>query len=327
MARMSRKGSGSFGKQTVSDASRSWLACMQAAGLKQSALEQYRRIIERHLLPGLGRVRLINLTSEALQDFRENLNKEATPNTQWRALRLVDAILRDAEMRGDGVTRFSRQLSHVKRPAPKRRHVPDLSDVHEMIAASERMASTQPGYEFRWALKVLLETAMLPLEACSLTRRCIDLERGEICICTPQRFTQSHRRVPITRTLSRELAHLELSAPDDLVFPSFDPDRRLNKRLGRALHQLQLVVGLTAGAAEDSDGSRRRTKYTLYDLRLIAVTWWCHAGLSLEHVCYLTGRRVPCDRWSHIILPAHQPVKPEITAALERELYGDRVIQ
>ncbi|WP_195267620.1 site-specific integrase [Eubacterium sp. 1001713B170207_170306_E7] len=62
---------------TLEAFSREWLRERRDEGkIKESTLTNYQRIIERYLLPSLGRYRLDAVTSEAVQNFVKNLEKK-----------------------------------------------------------------------------------------------------------------------------------------------------------------------------------------------------------------------------------------------------------
>jgi integrase len=302
---------------------------MQAAAFKQSTLRQYRSIVDRFILPNVGEVQLLDLDRDVLCDFRGGLVEKATADQRWRVLRILRAILFDADRRGSAAPDCLRHLAYPRPRSKKRREAPSWADVRQMIVASEASTSTSSLRQFRSALKVLLETGMRPLEACRLTWGCFDLERCEITVRTSERW-HSSRKVPITGRSSRELNQLAISYRADasaLAFPALYRGEASSNSLSRAFRQLQLVAGLTTAGADKDERGSSLVKYTLYDLRLVAPDWWCCAGLSHEHVRELLGLR-PLDRWSEV--PAHlarRSVKPEITAGLERQLYGEGVVQ
>lgn len=92
--------------------------------------------------------------------------------------------------------------------------------------------------------------------------------------------------------------------------------------LRRALAKLQMKEGLVAKAADKEGQPQWSPRYQLGDLRLIAPTWWQSMGVSYVQIRRMMGLslgREEFSKFNHLM--AEHPIDPEITVALERQLY------
>src|SRR5436309_2514328 len=96
-----------------------------ANGLKRSTREGYESIIERHLIPELGRLQLAAIDACELDRYLDR-KKALAPRTRNRHLNLLHSLFKAAE--GRGLVR-SNPVSAVERPREPRRRWTILSPV------------------------------------------------------------------------------------------------------------------------------------------------------------------------------------------------------
>jgi integrase len=313
---------------TFADLAEAWLQCRECDGLKLSTLRDRRNCVEHELLPRLGTVPPAEISPEVLYDVRLALSEHGSPNRTYRVLLHLKAILNQAWRDGlistnPGAALLLRKPQRVRPP----RRPPPWDDVRKLIAAADRMtneAAPTPA-PFATQLKMAVETGIRPSERRSLIWLSVDLEQCELSIPDPRRLRTS-RRVPITATLSRELAKLARSrpySPENLVFPSRRGQMTSRGTLGRALAKLQMKEGLLANATGRGGQGKWSPRYQLGDLRLVAPTWWRSMGVSSAQVRRLMGWSPQWDDFSECRhLMGEESISPAITVALERQLYG-----
>jgi integrase len=311
---------------TFADLMEAWLQRRECGGLKLSTSRDRRNCVEHELLPRLGTLPLAEISPEVLSGVRLALSENGSPNRTYRVLLHLKAILNEAWRDGlistdPGAALLLRKPRRVRPP----RRPPPWDDVRKLIAAADRVtndAAPAPA-PLVTQLKVAVETGIRPSERRSLIWRRVDLERCELSIPNPRRLHTS-RRVPITVTLSGELAKLARSrpnSPENLVFPSRRGEITSRGTLGRALANMQLKEGLLAN--ETGKQGRQSPRYQLRDLRLLAPTWWHLMGVSPAQIRRLMGwspQREDFSECGHLM--GEESISPEITVALERKLYG-----
>src|SRR5436190_19800560 len=103
---------------TFATFAREWLASYpDAKDLKRSTREGYESIVEKHLIPELGRVQLAAIDARALDRYLAH-KQALAPRTRNRHLNLLHSLFKAAE--GRGLVR-SNPVSAVERPREPRR--------------------------------------------------------------------------------------------------------------------------------------------------------------------------------------------------------------
>src|SRR5215208_5668113 len=111
---------------TFATFAREWLATYpDTKDLKRSTREGYESIIERHLIPELGAVKLAAIDARQLERYLDR-KKRLEPRTRNRHLNLLHSVFKAAERRG--LVR-SNPVSAVERPREPRRRWRILSPV------------------------------------------------------------------------------------------------------------------------------------------------------------------------------------------------------
>jgi hypothetical protein len=86
--------------RNVHEAAQLWLAHCKAEGRERSTLRSYEGIVRRHIEPGLGAVKLAQLTKPVLEGWRDRLVLKLSRPRARTTLTVLKMILKDAERRG-----------------------------------------------------------------------------------------------------------------------------------------------------------------------------------------------------------------------------------
>lgn len=311
---------------TVAKAAEDWIDYVRGEERERSTLAQYRQHA-KHINARIGNVRLANLTTPAINKFRDDLLADMSRAMARKVLTSLKSILRDAQRRGSVAQNVA--LS-VKIGASKRDQrqlkigvdIPTRDEIKHIInAASGRM-------------KVLLMTAVFTglraSELRGLRWQSIDLKKGVLEVSQrADRYNEigepkskaGERVIPIPPPLLSVLKEWKLKCPRGkrgLVFPTKKGEIEHHSNIVRALHPVVIAAGLTVPVRDD-DGNPLRdkdgrpivaAKYTgLHALRHFYASWCINrksdGGLELPAKIVQTrlghaGITMTMDRYGHL---------------------------
>ena len=105
---------------TVAEAGKKWIATAEENGLERSTVDEYRRHLDMHITPYLGRMRLSQLSSPMVRDFEDQLRQsednQRSPAMVKKIRGSLSMILADAQERGLVARNVVRDL-RAHRPA------------------------------------------------------------------------------------------------------------------------------------------------------------------------------------------------------------------
>ncbi len=179
--------------RTVGALLRSWLDDTLPGTVKRSTEANYRHMTERHLLPGLGHVRLDRLDPAQLRAFLRSKAEEVSPSTgkplSARTVQLCHAVLRTAlesARRDELVSRNVAAL--VQPPQPRREEVQPLD-----VAEARRLLDAARSDRLAALYTVALAIGLRKGEALALRWSLIDLDAGTLRVAgTLQRLPVRH---------------------------------------------------------------------------------------------------------------------------------------
>jgi integrase len=274
---------------TVAEAGRQWIATAEGNGLERATVVEYRRHLDLHIVPFLGRVKLSQLNAPMIRDFEDRLRtREPEPCSAAMIKKIrgsLAAILADAQERGLIARNVVRDLrAHRRRGDERRRErrqrgklkvgidIPTPQEIKAIVA------HLQQG---RWRPLVLtaIFTGLRASELRGLRWRDVDFENRQIHVCQrADRFNvigkpkseAGERSVPVPPELLKVLREWKLACPKgplDLVFPNgVGRIENHGNIINRALIPVQIAAGVT-----DGSGS---AKYTgLHALRHFYASW------------------------------------------------------
>jgi integrase len=228
---------------TVAEAGAHWIKTGETNSLERTTVEYYRRLLDPHIAPYLGNVKLSKLTAPMVKEFRTKLLDGAaapgqevgmprSPSMVKRVLVALSSILSDAQDAGFVAQNVCRTLSRKKKrgKAQQRRKL----RVGEDIPLPSEVRAIAGVLEGRWKPLILtaLFTGLRASELRGLTWTNVDLDKGELHVrqradkhntFAAPKSEAGERTVPLTPTVLAELRKWRLACPKGalgLVFPS-----------------------------------------------------------------------------------------------------------
>ncbi|MBX5464323.1 MAG: site-specific integrase [Clostridia bacterium] len=312
--------------KTVGEYLEAWLEQAAKVRVRERTYRSYREIVERYVLPELGRARLQKLSPLDLQRFYNRLLERGL---SARTVRYVHSVLHSALKQAVKWRMLALNPSDaVELPHQERREQRALSreEVRLLLEALE-------GDPYALIFEFAVDTGMRPGEYLALRWRDLDLEKGEAhvqralvpvgreLVFAEPKTAGARRSVPLLNGLvpklrayrrvqaERRLAAGPLWEDNDLVFS----DER-----GRPLRERNLVLRHFKPALRRAGLPE---SIRLYDLRHTCATLLAEAGVPPRVIAAWLGHATPSmtlDVYSHA-LPS---MMTEATRALEFALYG-----
>ena len=272
-----------WGEVTLRDYATSWLA---QRTLRPRTVELYQGLLDRYIVPGLGRIALGDLSPREVRSWHVALLKRGTPGpvTVAKAYRLLRTICETA-VSDELIARNPCNLRGASVEHSPERPVLSVAEVEALAGAIEE----------RYAALVLLAAwcGLRLGEALALTRADVNLEEGSVSIDKSAAELKSGERIvgpPKTKAGIRKVfvpphvrpalaQHLERFSggpePSDLVFTS---------TLGQPVRRASLYTAwLRATKSVEMDGVR------LHDLRHTGATLAAATGASTKELMNRLG--------------------------------------
>jgi integrase len=269
---------------TIASAGQLWIASGDAAGLERATMADYRQALDCHIIPLIGATKLSRVSVPLVRAFEDRLRADRSPYMVRKALRILGAILADAQERGLVAQNVVRSL-RGRRQRGKERHaeqrrkgrlkigvdIPSPDEVRTLIA---RMSS-------RWR-PLLLTTVFTGLRASELRGLRwidVDLKRGELHVhqradrynaIGSLKSVSAGRTIPLPPMVISELREWKLACPKGklgLVFPNgVGRVETLTNIVQRGLMPTMVAAGIV--------DQRGRAKYRgLHSLRHFYASW------------------------------------------------------
>jgi len=262
---------------TVAVAGEQWLRTCESGDerLERSTLREYRRHLDMHVIPYLGREKLSRLTTPVVTAFRDKLlagdpapgetvGRKRSAITVKKVIAALGALLADAQERGLVAQNVTRMLKRgTRKKATQRRRlevgvdIPTTDEVKAII-----------GVESRWR-PLLMTAALTGLRASELRGlRWVDVDLAKAELRVRQRADRfnaigapkSHageRTVPLLPTLVTTLRLWRMACPPGvlgLVFPTgAGRIENLGNIVKRGYYPAQIAAGVCI-VVKDSDG-------------------------------------------------------------------------
>ena len=317
---------------TVAAAGELWL--LSCAGLERSTLTSYREHLELHINPGLGHVRLAQLTAPMVRAFEDRLSATRSPAMVAKVLVSLGAIVADALDRGLVAQNVVRG-----RPRPKARrgdHRKRKLEVGVNIPIPEEIRALLPHLHGRWRALFLVAAfaGLRSSELRALRWSDVNLKRAELTVrqradrynvIGPPKSNAGTRTIPLLPMIVNALREHQIAGkhtPADLVFPS---------KTGGILGHSNLMkytwkpLQIAAGVVTPRGGA----KYTgLHALRHFYASWCINrrADGGLELTLKETSTRlghasiqITADRYGHLFPRGDDSAE---LAAAERAFLG-----
>jgi integrase len=225
---------------TLADYAATWAATYAGRtgrGIRPNTLADYRRDLERHVLPRLGRMRLAEIEPRDVKLLTRELAESGLgPSTVRNVIAPLRALLQTAVE--EGVIRANPALG-LRLPGPAR-GVPKHLEPEEL----ERLYAETPG-EWRLFVRLLAYTGCRIGEFVELRWRDLDLEAGRLSVSRRRyrggvaapKSAYGVRTLPLPRSLVVELARHRLasahSGDEAPLFPTFTGTPLLPENVAR----------------------------------------------------------------------------------------------
>lgn len=176
---------------TVAQWLNDWLTAIKSTdGTRPSTLDRYRQVVERHLVPGLGRLRLDKLSARDVHAFLVDVRTRRSAGTVAKIHAVLRVALSDA-MRFDLVGRNVAKSVKVPSAEATERRVPTLNEIHRFLDA---------GHDDRMVDLFVLALAL-------------GLRRGELLGLRWSDISMEDRTVVVRRTVQRSAGQLRVTEP------------------------------------------------------------------------------------------------------------------
>lgn len=301
------------GAMTVADLLNRWHSDVLPTKVDANTVKSYGWAIHKHLIPGLGRHRLVKLTPEHVEAFLVRKTTELGHSSLIRLRTVLGQALRWAEKRGY-VARNVATLADM--PVGSRQ----ARTGHAMTVDEARIfldAIVGHRLEPMWLTQFAL--GLRPGEVAALTWPDVDLDAAKIHVRSSLRWTDGTPSLEAPKT---HRSRRSLAAPTAVV-DALRSHRRTQAELRLALGQewpqrwRELVFTNENGSPLDPANVRRDFRVVTdtaglpalrpYDLRHSAASLLAAEGVPLEHVADLLGHdglRMARLVYVHALAPA-----------------------
>ena len=306
---------------TIAKAGELWFTSCEAAGLERATLmASYRIVLDKHILPLIGAVKLSALTVPMARTFEDRLRADRSPAMVRKIMGILGSILADAQERGLVAQNVVRSLrgsrrrdrdSHVdKRQKGKLKVGVDIPAPDEIRAIIAHLSG-----RWRPLLLTAIFTGLRASELRGLRWADVDLKGGELHVrqradrygvIGRPKSAAGERTVPLAPMLVSALREWKLACPKsdlDLAFPTATGrPHYLADILQRGWWPPQIAAGVTSETG--------KAKYSgLHSLRHFYASWCINrrADGGLELPLKLVQSRLghasitmTADRYGHL---------------------------
>jgi integrase len=223
---------------TVTEAGQSWIRAAVAAELERSTVKQYREHVNQHIVPFIGRMKLSELSAQAVRKFEDRLRAEGrSPAMVRKIIGSLGSLLADAQEQGLAAHNAVRDLRRNRRRGKDRnaekRHRGKLK-VGVDIPTPGEIKSIVQNAKGRWRplLITAIFTGLRASELRGLRWRDVDFKANELHVRQrADRFNEigkpksaaGERVVPFGKFVANTLKEWKLECPKsegDLAFPN-----------------------------------------------------------------------------------------------------------
>jgi integrase len=278
---------------TVAEVGNLWIQRAKAERLERSTYEEYDRVLDLHIIPRVGNVKLATLTKPFVEIFRDRLLSELPIKTASRVFGYFKIIMRVAEDKGLISSNVS---TKVKMPSQKRhKKRPEYftkNEINLCFAAAKKLSPRHSAFAH-----VFFFAGLRASEGRGLCWKAVDLAKGLLTVhqradrwgtVGVPKSESGFRTIPLTPSCIAALGAWKRicdPGPDDLVFPA---------RGGKPMTYFQLVSQLydpmmfEAGLTKMHEGKTKHLR-SLHSMRHTTASVWIEMGFSAKRVQVLMG--------------------------------------
>ena len=274
---------------SVIEAGEAWIAQAQCDGLERSTVVQYRQLLDLHIRPYLGHVKLAELSVAAVQSFRGVLTKQGRSRVMAdRVVSALGSIIAEAMTTGKVARNVVREAAtqNKRRARVEKRHANRLEVGVDIPTKDEIRAMLEHAGRWRPLVVTAAFTGLRASELRGLTWSAVDLDRRTLtvrqradrwCVMGSPKSASARREVPLAPTVVNTLREWKLACPVselDLVFPTATGNVEfLANWHRRALGRIQFDAGIS--------NDPRRPKYSMHSLRHVAASLFMQCTLFI----------------------------------------------
>jgi integrase len=298
----------------VYEAAQLWLERGRTEGLEKNTMRGYETLVRLHIAPsagpGIGAVKLAQLSTPMLEAWRDRLLAKVSRRLARRILGTLKSILSEAQRRGLAAQNAALpvKVDTRKRDVKKLEigvDVPGKPEVQKLL-----IAATEPAFaRHRPLLVTAIFTGMRASELRGLPWSAVDF--GKQTITVRQRadewgtiaMPKSHagqREIPMSPTVCNTLKAWRDDCPKgelDLVFPNTRGKvQPLANIAHRVWYPLQKAAGLVDGAG--------KPLFNFHALRHFAASWMIEQRFNPKELQTLLGHssvQMTFDRYGHLL--------------------------
>jgi integrase len=316
---------------SVAEAGKLWMASRKADALEPTTLAAYDQHLRLHINPLCGSVKLSQITTPAMEGYRDKLINKLSRPMATRVLRSFKAILNEAVRHGY-VSQNVATVVKVKRQARARSKItiPSKGTLRRLIEAA-KISENPATYSFYC---LLVFSGLRASELRGLSWSFLHLRSGNVEIAQradrtgkigAPKTAAAHRTIPLPETAVSALKAWKLACPvtpDNLVFPSLaGKAMSWNYLMDHLVIPVQVAIGETySGDIAQPDTAIAR--WGLHDFRHSAASLWIEQRVNPKRVQYLMGHSsitVTFDTYGHLFEQAEKD--SDTSSAIEKALF------
>lgn len=304
---------------TFEKAAEQWVERARREGLEPTTVAAYDQHVRLHLVPICGAVKLSQLTTPMVEEYRDQLVDKLSRPMAIRVLRSLTSIIAEAQRRGQ-VAQNVAQAVKVKRMGRHKQKVriPSKPALRALLKAAQASQDRQAAPFVMLAVFAGLRASELR----GLSWRQLDLKAGTVTVdqradakgnIGAPKSVSSRRTVPLPKAAVVALKEWKLACPATdlgLVFPSV-----ARKVMSHRYMSLNVLVPMLTAA--------KVAKLTLHDLRHSAASLWIEQRVEPKRVQTWLGHhsiQVTFDIYGHLFEAVER--ETSVAAAIEKQLIG-----
>jgi integrase len=279
---------------TIAEAADEWVERARLFGRTRSTVAKYEWAVRMHVKPLLGHVRLAQLTTPLVADYRDQLLRTRPRVAAQTAFKMLKMIVNEMQRRGKVAQNAALAVRFAAEEREKEALVPgrDIPTKEEV----QRMLETVPARWYPWLLTAVF-TGMRISELLGLAWDAVDFEQGVIAVrqradpwlsLGPPKTKASRRQIPMAPSVARALREWRLVCPRTpdgrlwLVFPNNVGGVMNRFRLETHYYgPLQIQAGIVS-----PEGAR---KYGFHKLRHFFASWAIEQGFAPKRLQEIIG--------------------------------------
>ena len=307
---------------TVAEAAKIWLVSREGEGCDRSTLKTYGEIVNRHIVPHLGKEKLSRLSAPRVVEFRDELLLNRSHSIASKSVRHLSMILIEAMQRGMVAQNVARSVK-VKKPREekgrlaKRAEVPPADDLKLMLEAADLLAASDPRLPV--LLRLVMLTGLRASEVRGLAWSNIDFNAPSVSVAQrADRWNQlgvpksgaGLRTIPIGPSLTTSLKAWKLRCKPsdlDLVFPNLRGGIIDQKGFIGLLVRVQEKAGIAVdtGRRDRKDRIVWGPRHDWHHLRHVAASNWLKDSIDLKRLQTWIGHenvQLTIDVYGHLMV-------------------------